>query len=348
MAEAKFILSKKKVLGQYNKIKNLGIKVSYSYKTNKEVGNILEKLTDCYFSIHNSKEIKKIKDKSRIFFFSQAWNKKQIKNLLKRGVRNFVIDNEVDLNKLMEIIKSKQIKINLNLRMKFQEHRVGSGRYFVYGLPSDKVNKIIKKIKDNSLIDKIGIHIHRKSQNTSEWQIINEIKDSLTEETLNRINHVNLGGGLPVKYKTYSLNVLPYIFKKIKETKEFLDTLNIKTIIEPGRFIAAPPVKLKAEIIQVYDNIVVLNCSIYNCALDTILTGIRMLVEEELPEDSKEGKFYLIKGSTPTRDDIFRYKVRLKNPKPGDKITFLNAGAYNYTTDFCGLKKLKTEIVEDF
>jgi len=44
--------------------------------------------------------------------------------------------------------------------------------------------------------------------------------------------------------------------------------------------------------------------------------------------------------------DIFRYKVYLNSPKVGDKIRFLNAGAYNFSSDFCNLKKLKTEIVE--
>ena len=70
-----------------------------------------------------------------------------------------------------------------------------------------------------------------------------------------------------------------------------------------------------------------------------------MIIEQELPEET-EGDFYLIKGNSPTRDDIFRYKVKLKNPKPGDKLTFLNAGAYNYTTDFFGYKKLETVIIE--
>jgi ornithine decarboxylase len=72
-----------------------------------------------------------------------------------------------------------------------------------------------------------------------------------------------------------------------------------------------------------------------------------MLVEGELSEN-EDGIFFLIKGNSPTRDDIFRYKVKLDNPKIGDKIIFLNAGAYNYTTDFFGYKKLKTEIKEDF
>ncbi len=67
-----------------------------------------------------------------------------------------------------------------------------------------------------------------------------------------------------------------------------------------------------------------------------------MLVEGE----TENGEAFLIKGNSPTRDDIFRYRVRLKNPKIGDEIVFLNAGAYNYTTDFFGYKKLETKIIE--
>jgi len=207
---------------------------------------------------------------------------------------------------------------------------------------SNKINKIISSIKNNSLIQKLGIHLHRKSQNTSEWEIIEEIKDSLSEETLKRINFINLGGGLPVEYRNYPLENQKYIFKKLAETINFLKKYNIKTIIEPGRFIAAPATKLITEIIQLSDKNIILNTTIYNCALDTIIGQHKMLVENELAT----GEDYLIKGNSPTRDDIFRYRVKLKNPKVGNKITFLNAGAYNYTTDFFGYKKLKTIIID--
>jgi len=159
---------------------------------------------------------------------------------------------------------------------------------------------------------------------------------------------INLGGGLPSKYISMNKNVFGYIFSKLKEIKEWLDKKGIDTIIEPGRFIAAPCIKLETSIIQIQDNNIIINTSLYNCALDNLLTGTKMLVEQELKEE-EDGKIFLIKGNSPTRDDIFRYRVKLKkNIKVGDKITFLNAGAYNYTTDFFGYKKLKTEIKEDF
>jgi ornithine decarboxylase len=134
------------------------------------------------------------------------------------------------------------------------------------------------------------------------------------------------------------------IFDKIIDMKIWLNSKNIKMIIEPGRFIAALPIKLESEIINVYNDNIIINCSVYNSANDTFVANIRLLVEGELPEG--KGEPYTIKGSTPCSMDIFRYRVFLKKPKVGDKIIFLNAGAYNYSSDFCNLEKLKTIIVD--
>ena len=341
--EAKFILSKDIVKNQINILKKLGLKVCYSYKTNRGVGDIIQEMPDVDFSIHAKEEIERIKDKSRIWFFTQAELEEELEVILKEGIRNFVVDNKTDLAKILGVAEKLGIRINLLLRMRFQEHRIGTGKYFVYGMSSKLVNEIIQEIKNNLFVDKLGVHIHRKSQNTSEWEIVQEIKDSLREDSLKRLNVFNLGGGLPSRYRSYTSKVLPYIFSKLKETKEFLDKYNIETIIEPGRFIAAPAIKLEVEIIQIQGENIIINTTIYNCALDTLIGQHKMIIETELSDE--EGDYYLIKGNSPTRDDIFRYKVKLKNPKVGDKLTFLNAGAYNYTTDFFGYKKLNTEII---
>lgn len=346
MTNAYFTLSKSKLLEQVKLLENLSLEISYSYKTNREVGNLLQEICpNVNFSIHAKEEIEMIKDKEKISFFTQAESIEELREIITKGIKTFVVDNETDLERILETIKKLNVKLNLSLRMKFQEHRIGTGKYFVYGMPSKKINEIISQIKDNKLIGNLGIHIHRKSQNTSEWEIQEELNDSLTEESLKRINTINFGGGLPTEYRAYTSKVLPYIFQKITNAKNFLEQYNIKTIIEPGRFLAAPPIKLITEIIQIQNNNIIINTTIYNCSLDNILTGTKMLIKEELLED-QEGAYYLIKGNSPTRDDIFRYKVKLSNPKIGDKIIFLNAGAYNYTTDFFGYKKLETKIID--
>ncbi len=354
MTEPKFILFRKILKEQVNKLKNLGLKISYSYKTNKEVGNVLQDLNidefkDINFSIHSNEEIEMIKPEHRkkIWFFTQAESEEELKEILNKGIINFVIDNKIDLQRILNVIKDTKTKINLSLRMKFKEHRIGSGKYFVYGMSSNKINKIIGEIRNNGFIGKLGVHIHRKSQNTSEWDIKSELRDSLTEKSLNRINFLNFGGGLPIKYRSYNMKIIGYIFSKIKEAKDWLNGKGIESYIEPGRFLAAPCIKLETEIIQVQEKNIVINTTIYNCALDCVFTGTKMLVENELDED-KEGSYFLIKGNSPTRDDIFRYKVKLNpdNVKVGNKIIFLNAGAYNYTTDFFGYRKLATKIID--
>jgi len=342
--EAKFILSKKKLLKQVDILKNLGLVISYSYKTNREVGNVLQELTNCFFSIHAKDEIEMINDKSRIWFFLQAESEDELKIILEKGVRSFVVDNEIDLQRLLKVVAEEKVEIALSLRMKCQEHRIGTGKYFVYGMVAKRVNELILNL-ENEFIKKLGVHIHRKSQNASEWEIEEELKDSLSKECLNRLDFVNFGGGLPSVYRSLNKNVFPYIFEKIKEAREWLDSKNIQTIIEPGRFLCAPCIKLETEVIQIQGKNIVINTTIYNCALDNVLTGTKMLVEGE-KKQGEYGKVYLIKGNSPTRDDIFRYDVKLDEKKVGDKIVFLNAGAYNYTTDFFGYKKLETEIVD--
>ena len=260
MNEPHFVLSKSKLLEQVGVLENLGLKISYSYKTNRQVGNILqEEVPSIDFSIHVDEEIEMIKDKSKISFFTQAETVEELKEILKSGIKSFVVDNEIDLERILRASEQMNIRINLSLRMKFREHRIGTGKYFVYGMPSKKVNEIILEIKDNSLVNNLGIHIHRKSQNTSEWEIKEELEDSLTQESLERINMINLGGGLPVRYRSYASEVLPYIFQKLINVKKFLDEYNIQTIIEPGRFLSAPCIKLQTEIIQIQANNLIIN-----------------------------------------------------------------------------------------
>ena len=279
MEQAKFILSKKVLSEQVKKLHDLGLEISYSYKTNRVVGEVLQQNNEeVDFSIHAHEEIDQIDDKGKIWFFCQAQSEEEIKKLIKQNIRKFVIDNEVDLAQLIKVIKRENVKITLSLRMKFQEHRIGTGKYFVYGLSSSKVNELILQLKDNPFISSLGVHLHRKSQNLSEWEILGEIKESLKEEVVSQIDFVNLGGGLPACYISMNGKVFDYIFSKIQETTSWLAQRNIKTIIEPGRFLAAPCIKLVAEIIQKYDSNLIINTSVYKCAIDSILTETKILV----------------------------------------------------------------------
>jgi ornithine decarboxylase len=342
-SKARFVLSKSKLLEQYEIAKSLADEVSYSFKTNPFVGTVLEKETDSQFSIHLKDMLEKIKDKKRVWFFGQAWDEEEIDEVYNSGVKRFVVDNENDLNILLNYVKKNNRQIDLLLRMRLKEKTVQTGKHYVFGMLANQINSLIPELRKNKNIKNLGIHFHRKTQNISEWTLTEELKEIINPEVWDMIDILNIGGGLPIEYKNSHANtILPFIFEKIKKLKEFLHSKKIKMIIEPGRFIAGPPIKLECYVKNIYNNNVIVDCSVYNSAMDTFVANVRLEIEGEL----EKGDVCTIKGMTPDSMDILRYKVYLKDVKIGDKIVFLNAGAYTFTTDFCGIKKVEIVVVD--
>jgi len=335
----KFVLSKSKSIEQYNKVKQYADIVSYSSKTNQDVTKILEQNTDSMFSVHFENELKHINDFSRVIFLAQAWNKTQIQELINKGIKWFIVDNESDLDILINFLNNNQTKINLLLRTKLRENTIKTEKYFVFGMDSETINKRLKQLRENNSINKLGIHFHRKTQNVAEWNLTYEISNIIEDFSL--LDIVNIGGGIPSEYANTNVEVINSIFKRIDEFKDFLEQKQIQMIIEPGRFIAAPAVKLVTYIVSIDQNNITVNCSVYNTDMDAIVVPVKLKVENE-----GKGTPYIIKGITPCSLDLFRYRVYLENPKVGDVLTFLNAGAYNFSSDFCDLEKLETEVVE--
>lgn len=339
--KAKFTLSKSTVIKQYNKVKEFADIVSYSSKTNQIVTSILEDNTDAMFSVHLVNELKNNKDRSRVLFLAQAWDIDLIQELYDSGIRWFAVDNEFDLD-IMEKFLERDVELNLLLRLKLRENTLRTEKFFVFGMTCEVISERVLKLKQNSKIKELGIHFHRKTQNMSEWNYKYELEKMFPEEVLAAITIVNMGGGLPSEYANTNVNVLQSIFKRITEFKEWLSSKQVKLVLEPGRFIAAPAGKLHTKIIAIHDNNIIVNASVYNSDMDALIVPVKLLIEGELPK----GKGYVVKGITPCSLDLFRYRVYLENPCVGDSLVFLNAGAYNFTTDFCDLEKLDTEIVE--
>ena len=340
-----FIISKSITFEKLNFLKSIFDEVSYSWKTNPTVGSILNENESCYMSVHSIPELEQVKNKNKVWFFLFAINEEILDELFnKYNLKNFVVDNPNDLDFLINYIEKNNLKINLLLRMKLRENTIFTGKHYVFGMRVKTIQEYILKLNEDKNIEKIGVHFHRKTQNVSEWSLKEEVAQSLGEEYLEKIDIMNLGGGLPGKYENSHDREMQSIVMKINELKDYLKKFNVQLIIEPGRFIASPSVKLKCQIIAIYDDTCFVNVSIFNGALDTVIANVKLIVSEEC--DKYEGKSYTIKGCTPDSTDILRYRVYLKDPKVGDTITFENCGAYTYTTNFCALPKIDEIIVD--
>ncbi|MFP4656934.1 MAG: decarboxylase [Candidatus Woesearchaeota archaeon] len=344
MSRPFFELSEGKVMEQYSIVENLSDEISYSSKTNPHVTPILERNTDCMFSVHNMNELRHIEDKTRILYLAQGWDDKEISYLMDQGISRFAVDNKHDLERLLAHIEKGDRLIDLFLRVKMKENSVRTERHFVFGFDSSFVNENIMSLKENVKIRSLGLHFHKKTQNISEWGLLSEVKEMFDDQVFNSIDHLNIGGGLPSVYANTNTKVFNHIYQKITELKAWLNEKKIKLMIEPGRFISAPSAKLVTHIKMIHDNNIIVDASVYNSDMDAILVPIKLIVEGEKEKGS--AKPYVVKGMTPCSMDIFRYRVYLESPQVGDELVFLNAGAYNFASDFCDLDKPETRVVD--
>lgn len=346
-SNARFVFSKTKILEEFNKMKDISDIVCYSVKSNPYITEVLEKETSSNFLLHHINEIKYINDKSKIWFMLHSPEEDELDFLFSEKIDKFIVDNKNDLDFLLKKIFEKKYKITLLLRMRLKEYSVVTGKYFVYGFYSREVCKYIKQLKDNSFIEHLGVHFHRKTQNLYEWNLLDEIKNSLDKDTIESIDFLDIGGGFPIAYKNINVKSIDFVYEKIKELKSFLNNNNIKLLTEPGRSIAGPSGKLVTNIKNIVDDTIFIDASLFNCSMDTLVTHIKLIVEGESLEN--KGKAFTIKGLTPASEDIFRYKVYFPNnkiPKIKDKIVFLNAGAYIYYTDLFSLERPKIDILD--
>ncbi len=340
-----FIVSKKEIKRRIWDLKRRSDIVFYSHKTNPFIGKLITKMNDgiglCLNHINSLRDLDEDTLKKSLYYVHSE-SKEEIEKILDKGIKKFIVDNENDLKKVISVGDVEDIYI----RVKYREHTFYTGKYFVYGISWKKIEDIIKRY-DLSNKYNLGLHFHKRTQNIGEWYIFEDFFDMFSENFLKKydIRYVNIGGGIPWKYIN-SKPDLKYIFYNIDIFRKKLNDLNIKLVMEPGRYIAAPSVRLKVKVINKYEKTLVVNASIYNAYMDTYLLHHRLPILEE----SQNGKYcYTIKGNTLDSLDIFRYSACFENDiEIGDTLTFLNVGAYNFHCNFSFLSPIPYVIVDDF
>lgn len=335
-----FSISRQAVVDQYHYMESFAHTVNYSAKTNYDIIPVLEEETDAGFSVHFEHALDKVSDPGNTTFFLSGTEEDKIKSLRERGVNTFVVDNEPDLQALLSWGRDRHDDVDVYVRLQRKENTVETGKHYVFGMSSDTVNNAVKALSNAEAFDDIGIHVHRKTQNVAEWRLRDELNDVLEETTLKTVTRMNAGGGFPVKYKNYQRDTMPGIKRRFDDLKAWAENHDMTLVIEPGRIIAGPPGKLHVTVKNVYGETVVVDASVFNVAMDTFAADTRLEIQEET--DAENGDPYTVKGCTPDSLDIIRYKAYLTDPRPGETLTFSNATAYNYSSDFCDLPTPET------
>ncbi len=326
----------------------LGVDVFYSVKTNPEHAILRElQRIGVGFSVSSPVEMLSAAsvgaDVSKVIYYERGLTKDRAGWLTRLGCRNFMVESMAAFENLRPLLGGESTVL---VRLKAEETKSAYSGEYAPGVGLSDAESVMKECK--KLGAKTGVLHHSASQveDAAAWKRKFEVLSKLPE-----MDAANIGGGIPISYGggDEGGKILGEIRKGVKSIKAK------RVIAEPGRFIVGPACSLVAKAVLVDGANAVLDCSVYNAHIDTIIAGIilpsRLLAKPgeagaARPKTAHTANAYRLLGSSLCSLDVFDHGAKLGKLSAGDFITFDNAGAYNFSSDFGSGSGINTYIVE--
>ncbi len=255
-------------LGEYiDELKNVDSLVCYSVKANSNL-SILSLLSKkgLGFDIVSGGELHRVikagGDTSKVVFSGVGKTDEEIEYALKNNIYCFNVESPGELNRIDSKATTLGLKANISLRVN-PEIDAKTHPYITtglsenkFGISQDDILRTFKMINNFKSLNICGIDYHIGSQIVNLEPFTDSAKKvlSLINE-LKKVNinlsHVDLGGGLGIKYKDE-----PLIKKRdyVRSVVEVFKNSNLKIIFEPGRSVVGDAGILVTKVIEKKNN----------------------------------------------------------------------------------------------
>ena len=166
----------------------------------------------------------------------------------KYGVRDFSLDNDIELHKIVESTDSAK-DLNLHLRISVPNNFSKINLSKKFGTDGFKSKALLKKIKEIS--KKVGVSFHLGSQciNPNAYKLAINKTSSLIKASNLDVDFFNIGGGFPAEYFGVKLQPLTKYFKVINtEFEKNFKNSKTKLLSEPGRVLVSKSMSLVVRV----------------------------------------------------------------------------------------------------
>ena len=241
-----------------------------------------------------------------------------------------------ELKRFGKLFSKSDISLRIN-------PEIGDGEFkeVITGGESSKFGISIKNFKDaNNLLEKyklnlIGLQCHIGSGmyniNKFEKAILPLFKIA---SKFKNLRFIDLGGGFGVRYKPFQSQIKLEDFAKIIDTnlKKFFhkENTNIEIILEPGKFLVAESTCLITKVTAINQShgitFVGTDTGMNNIIRPVCYSAYHHIINISHP--NKEKKLVKVVGNICESSDVFVEQIEISNPKEGDILAILTAGAY--------------------
>jgi diaminopimelate decarboxylase len=332
--------------------------ICYSVKANSNL-SILKLLAHCGsgFDIVSGGELQRIlevnkKAARRVVFSGVGKTAAEIDLALAAGILIFNVESESEVALLAERASKRRVRARVALRVNpdvfAQTHPyISTGlREHKFGIDIKAARPVYQEIKRSRYLDPVGISVHIGSQiQTAEpfgaalagvAQLIRELEaDGI------QIKFVDAGGGLGIDYRSSAFDPVAEMAKYAAAVERSLEGLQVRLLLEPGRFLIAQAGALLARVLVVKRNgsktFVITDAGMN----DLIRPALYQAHHEILPvtqNPAAQPAVVDIVGPVCETGDFFARDREIPEVKEGDLVAILDAGAYgmslssNYNT----------------
>jgi len=187
---------------------------------------------------------------NKTIFSGVGKSEDEIRFALQSGIFSLNLESEAELDRIctiareLEITAPVSVRVNPDIDAKTHPHISTGMREAKFGVPLDQAKKLYARAQSAECLRIVGIAMHIGSQITAISPIIDalEILLDFTDELKDAgivIDHLDLGGGLGVRYRAENVPTVQQYCDAITEALERRNC-KINLSVEPGRSIAAP------------------------------------------------------------------------------------------------------------
>ncbi len=321
-------------------------KVYYAVKANDHK-DILKTLAElgCGFEIASSQELQKVLELGvkgdRVISSNPIKPLEFIDNCYRSGVNRFVVDSFTEVDKISKIAPRSRVYVRLVVPNEGSDWPLSKK----FGVDVDTALDILEYAQDKGLVPYgLTFHVGSQCNNFRNWLIgikkTSELWQRAKQRGL-RLQMLNLGGGIPVKYTYEALRIedIAYYVKGLLQ--KFMPSFPHELQIEPGRGIMGDQGIMVCRVIgkakRGDENWLYIDTGVFN-GLAEALGGIRYPFYLDREGNLKE---WTIGGISCDSMDVVARRVPLPEPEVGDYLYILSAGAYTtvYASEFNGFPK---------
>ena len=320
--------------------------ICYAVKANSNIGllNLLARLGSG-FDIVSIGELERViaagGDPKKVVFSGIGKREDEILAALKIGIRCFNIEvrDELDrinhLAKLLGVIAPVSFRVNPNVDAKTHPYISTGLKENKFGIDIDQALTVYRRAATMANINIIGIDCHIGSQLTETGPFLDaldkllELVSALKADNIN-LHHLDLGGGLGIRYNT---ETPPKPADYIELILERLGATDFEILLEPGRAIVGNAGILVTQIEYLkptpHKNFAIVDAAMNDLMRPSLYSAWQEIIPIVKNSNAPEKLWDIVGPVCETGD--FLGKERMLKLAQGDLLAIRSSGAYGFS-----------------